>query len=803
MKTPRLSLALLALVLAPFASAADRALPTWKIVEEGHRSWPDVRFSVGNDRRSLECRYSECNPATNKGLSNLYLLTKTEEFTPTTVTIYKAVPRSKWNPAYHYDGPYEMVPEKINAKAYSWKSELSHFKLDNTGGKLFVVQGTNRYPATTDIDETQISGYDQMKVAPPAKMSDDEIKPGVPPAQRSTWWCDQNTGEIIGVLPGQKAPAGYTRLESRSSTCGKKPAGDPAPSRSKLPTAGKWKDSITPVGEWRAIQTSALPILGIPLPVPTMTFFCYHEKMDGDKDLATHLKKHPLIVECVNWSAPTDDATKEEGGKKFKVRNNHVQFDLAFVNGKLKTMSGVKGVTVKEISPLPDALGGEKFVKVTAPQAAPAAGATIALVEEENRWLTKVQAGAYADERAKAADDAARKVVDDKYRALIEAQIRPDGLAAYKAARTAAAAEVVAKTKEAAAKPEMWGGKDAKDVKAVIAPFQEAASPDTAKMLEIQLSKADWELLKKKPEDQLKYTQSRHGANGSSGDGTAFDAKYVDPIALRLGATAARAAVGAPEPGSVTTPGTGKPDEAALLELLTDKDKEFLTQSEIDNYEAILKSAPEPKVKDKNVQAELKKLYAKIEERKGKPYLKEPITEANFDGAAAWQKEKFCNPAKIGGAVANSGPKQTDAVLNADGDVTAVLSAADKKLRDEAAARQKAAAAGASTLPAWAVEKCKGSPFSDPTAANPPNTGGGTGDGRPSVGGVVPTPGNGVDVENKEKEKSKWLTQDLLTSAAKGAMVGLLVGSLFGPVGLIAGPLLGGALFYGLTKITS
>jgi hypothetical protein len=115
----------------------------------------------------------------------------------------------------------------------------------------------------------------------------------------------------------------------------------------------------------------------------------------------------------------------------------------------------------------------------------------------------------------------------------------------------------------------MWGGKDAKDVKAVIAPFQEAASPDTAKMLEIQLSKADWELLKKKPEDQLKYTQSRHGANGSSGDGTAFDAKYVDPIALRLGATAARAAVGSngtTPPGGVVT----NPDDGKLIPLLTD-----------------------------------------------------------------------------------------------------------------------------------------------------------------------------------------------------------------------------------------
>ncbi|PIR18508.1 MAG: hypothetical protein COV48_07155, partial [Elusimicrobia bacterium CG11_big_fil_rev_8_21_14_0_20_64_6] len=76
----------------------------------------------------------------------------------------------------------------------------------------------------------------------------------------------------------------------------------------------------------------------------------------------------------------------------------------------------------------------------------------------------------------------------------------------------------------------------------------------------------------------------------------------------------------------------------------------------------------------------------------------------------------------------------------------------------------------------------------------PANTGGG-----PSVGTTVPTP-LGVDAENKAKEKSKWITAPLMIDAAKGGMVGLLVGSLFGPVGLIAGPLIGAALFYGLSK---
>ena len=804
MKTPRLALfAFLALALAPAARAAT--YPQWPIIEEGSRSWPEVRFSVAGKPRALHCRYNECNPKAPKGLINLYLLTKKGPGVPTVVTIYKGVERGKWNPRRYTDGEYDYVPEKIAAMAYPYTAEMSNFKLDTTGAALAVVQGKERIPATTDIDERQFNSYDQMKVAPAQKMLDDELKPAAPPAQRSTWWCDQNSGDIIGVPAGQKPPAGYTRLDSRSSTCGKKPAGPSRPGRtlSKLPTAGKWKDAITPVGEWRAIKTSVYPVLGVPLPVPTMTFYCYHEKMDGDKDLATHLKKHPLIVECVNWSAPADDATKEEGGKKFKVRNNHVQFDLGFTNGKLQTLSGVKGVRVTEIPALPDALGGEKFVKVTAPQAAPAAGASIALLEEENRWLTKVQAADYAAARAAAAAPAARNPVDGQFRALIAAPSRPAARAADKAARAAAAAEVVAKTKEAAGKPEMWGGKDAKDVTAIIAHFQKTASPDTAKMLEIQLANADWELLAKKPDEQLKYVSARARVNGMNGgvENPTFDAKLVDPIALRLSAVAARKAVGSPEPGSVTTPVTGKPDEAALLDLLTDKEKEFLTPSERENYERIYDSAPEPKQKDKSVQNELKKLRPRIKEREGKPYLKEPITEKNFDQAADWQKDQFCNPKKIGGAIAASGPKTNETVLNKPGDVVENLTEVQRKAQADLAAQQ--AAAGVNPLPAWAVEKCKGKPFfKEPAPSRPTDTNLAinqpVGGGAPEVKKVT-----GVDAEAKEKEKSKWLTQDLLTSAAKGAMVGLLVGSLFGPVGLIAGPLLGGALFYGLTKITS
>ena len=56
----------------------------------------------------------------------------------------------------------------------------------------------------------------------------------------------------------------------------------------------------------------------------------------------------------------------------------------------------------------------------------------------------------------------------------------------------------------------------------------------------------------------------------------------------------------------------------------------------------------------------------------------------------------------------------------------------------------------------------------------------------------------GDDVEGKKKIKTEWLSIPLVQTAFCGALIGLLIGSLFGPIGLIAGPLLGAGLFYGL-----
>ena len=57
----------------------------------------------------------------------------------------------------------------------------------------------------------------------------------------------------------------------------------------------------------------------------------------------------------------------------------------------------------------------------------------------------------------------------------------------------------------------------------------------------------------------------------------------------------------------------------------------------------------------------------------------------------------------------------------------------------------------------------------------------------------------GDDVEGPKKIKTEWLSIPLVQTAVVGGLAGLLIGSLFGPIGLIVGPLIGAALSYGLS----
>ena len=61
----------------------------------------------------------------------------------------------------------------------------------------------------------------------------------------------------------------------------------------------------------------------------------------------------------------------------------------------------------------------------------------------------------------------------------------------------------------------------------------------------------------------------------------------------------------------------------------------------------------------------------------------------------------------------------------------------------------------------------------------------------------------GEDLAAKEVESTpanSWLMRSQIQTFAKGALVGLVIGSLLGPIGLIAGPLIGGLLIYGMAK---
>lgn len=61
----------------------------------------------------------------------------------------------------------------------------------------------------------------------------------------------------------------------------------------------------------------------------------------------------------------------------------------------------------------------------------------------------------------------------------------------------------------------------------------------------------------------------------------------------------------------------------------------------------------------------------------------------------------------------------------------------------------------------------------------------------------------GPDKEIEPPKPSEWSKSDHLIMGVKGAMVGLLVGSLWGLVGLGIGALIGGLIGYALSRITA
>jgi len=236
MKTPRLALLAFALPALLVASGANAApLPTWPTVDEGFRAWPSVYFTVGGkDHRELRCRWTECNPEKNKGTSKLYLLIESGQRVQIQSTYIELKPLDKYDPRRLWGTEYTQVTRTVKAHRQNYTSQLSNFTLDNKDGKLFVVQGGIKYPATTDINTQYYSETGgKIAVATPKKMADDVIKPDgsvtpAPPIRRPTTppttptnysWCDPKTGD---VKVAHKSPgAGWTKLPTVSSKCEK------------------------------------------------------------------------------------------------------------------------------------------------------------------------------------------------------------------------------------------------------------------------------------------------------------------------------------------------------------------------------------------------------------------------------------------------------------------------------------------------------------------------------------------------------------------------------------------------------
>ncbi|MEQ1918931.1 MAG: DUF456 domain-containing protein, partial [Elusimicrobiota bacterium] len=588
-------------------------------------------------------------------------------------------------------------------------------------------------------------------------------------------------GIILGTALGAALPLGAVAVSPVKPVEGGKPVkpGDTvtpakplAPEPVKKPEAKLWANEITSINDWHAIQTSKLPIVGnLAVPLPSMTFYCYHRNLKANETLAHHLGKWHVIAECVNWSAPKDDATQEDAAKKlkFKVRNNVVQFDLASNNGKLTTMNtGIK-VEVTELKALPDTLNGEKFVKVTSPQA-PAVAGSLPLSDKEISWLEKMQAIDHAT--AKAAADAKPADIAKTYRQKVVENLQPrkDVSDLYEAAvlDPKATQDSIDKTLTL----EMWGKKNT----AVVALAGENE--------EIQLSVADHkELLEKFRDAASTYQEQRALVSDPK------TARY-DPIVLHKSAEAARKLLG--------KDAAAKPKRTVL----TPAEIALLTPAEALKYKEYIISATKKGADGKDVVDETNELLLSYAEQLRKTMNEEkpprstlpPVTTkpedmtfAEFNKLELPRQQQFCKDYPLDIAVVEGDRRGKDLDVASTDAKTGLLNSDAAPVT-----KLKTGSPSGKFKPVKGIQDACRAVLAKDIARIDPS------DGKTGNGGKEPPTPNGADVNGEKKIKTEWLSIPLVQTAVVGGLAGLVIGSLFGPVGLIAGPLLGAALSYGL-----
>ncbi|MBI5247686.1 MAG: hypothetical protein HY923_10940 [Elusimicrobia bacterium] len=490
--------------------------------------------------------------------------------------------------------------------------------------------------------------------------------------------------------------------------------------------------------------------------------------------------------ECVSLQAPAAGArdfasplTADIGVATFvqPPPANISQQKMVFVVKSGKTAAGTR-VVLSNGKPMTAPAGARVFHPTSKePPPTPAEG----LTASELKWLTKVQADNYAKAINKPATErpAALLAAVATYKETIAKNLYPNITAAanYIAARKVplATADSIEKTL-----PAVPGA----DLTEVIG--------SSGTKTELQLSAAEFKILSTDPKyekDLLIYIVEHGQVDGNVGSSAkpVFGAGNYDPVALRIITMTARAALPAttpaPGPGGATGPGFDPVN-------LTADEKKLLTPTELKNYEIQELEAAKPDARTETKDA-LKKMNAELRAKiaAGTPDARKPYpAEANaagfkavdFDKMQDWQKRKFCEEHPTpAGAVAGD-RRAGDLDTRKDAKQGAANSAAGA---DNGAGTRNGEDAS------WISDACK--PY---RSAPPPSTAGGGNGGNLAVK-EPPKPGD--DKEFVEKKKENLLAKPLLLAGLKGALLGLLIGSLFGPVGLIMGPIIGAALYWG------
>ncbi len=562
-----------------------------------------------------------------------------------------------------------------------------------------------------------------------------------------------------------------------------------------------WKTLVTPLADWRAGVKGAIMTSG---PIEMQ---CYHPKLSEAKTLLKALeagRAQSKVAICVQWNSIPPDRTATSEGKKYRIREyvKALVVKVGIKDGKLHTDGGYD-ITEGDLdkSSFEDAT----HVKVQEKDAPKPAPAVVELSGEsgtgELRWLTREEQAAYAAAvtaaRAAAQQkgediNAALKLVIDQYRAKAAANMRDADRAVYEPLWKVTPDGVPDAAKLAAAVKnfKMWGHKDGADAKAPMEPHGPNA--------ELQLSKAQYDEIAKT--DKLTdYLAARVGISGAPPG----KPEEFDPVALRKTLVEFKKAAGIAE-APAGTPAGEQPKPEISKAPLTPEEVALLTPNEARQYKAAVDAATingKLNPEDPNLQRYAQALRKRIQDdKRASPYdpAKAPTTQAEFDALPDHAKRQFCEPILNAPATATAPKLEGDALQQAR-----TCSAAGGQCGDAQDGRTGVTVhqhgPTTQTAGAWDAKKaCQGLP-QEPNldvggGPTPGDTGPGTGN-----NGVAANLTNGEDKEKSKGEQNPLTKPSHLYNGAKGALLGFLIGSFLGPVGMIAGALIGAAVFYGIS----